>query len=54
MVADAPATAGVGTTGALLDVKDLHVSFDTADGKLHAVRGSSFYLNLNCVQGSPL
>src|SRR5438067_2543686 len=42
MVAGAPAAAGVGTTGALLDVQDLHVSFDTADGKLHAVRGSSF------------
>src|SRR6516225_5689422 len=42
MVADAREAAGVSTTGALLDVEDLHVSFDTADGKLHAVRGSSF------------
>ena len=42
MVTDASAAVGVGTTGALLDVQDLHVSFDTADGKLHAVRGLSF------------
>src|SRR6516164_606 len=42
MVADARATAGVGTTGALLDVQNLNVSFNTADGTLHAVRGSSF------------
>jgi len=42
MVADARATAGVGTTGALLDVQNLHVTFDTADGTLHAVRGASF------------
>jgi oligopeptide/dipeptide ABC transporter ATP-binding protein len=42
MVADAVAATGVNTTGTLLDVQDLHVSFDTADGKLHAVRGSSF------------
>src|SRR5437660_76645 len=42
MVADASAAVGVGTTGALLDVQDLHVTFDTADGKLHAVRGLSF------------
>src|SRR5215467_14578124 len=42
MVADARAAAGVSTAGALLDVQDLHVIFDTADGKLHAVRGSSF------------
>ena len=42
MVADARAVAGVGTTGALLDVQDLHVTFDTADGTLHAVRGASF------------
>src|SRR5215831_12247910 len=42
MVTDALATAGVGTTGALLDVQDLHVTFETADGTLHAVRGASF------------
>jgi peptide/nickel transport system ATP-binding protein len=42
MVADASAAVGVGMTGALLDVQDLHVTFDTSDGKLHAVRGLSF------------
>ena len=42
MVADARAAAGVSTAGALLDVQDLHVSFNTADGTLHAVRGFSF------------
>ena len=39
MVADASAAVGVGMAGTLLDVQDLHVTFDTADGKLHAVRG---------------
>src|SRR5690242_4672575 len=42
MVADASAAVGVDMTGALLDVQDLRVTFDTADGKLHAVRGLSF------------
>ncbi|HEY2287718.1 MAG TPA: dipeptide ABC transporter ATP-binding protein [Streptosporangiaceae bacterium] len=39
MAAAAPAA---GPAGALLDVQDLHVRFDTADGPLHAVRGASF------------
>lgn len=29
----------------ILEVKDLHVSFDTYAGEVHAVRGVSFYLN---------
>jgi peptide/nickel transport system ATP-binding protein len=36
------AAAPAGPAGALLDVQDLHVRFDTADGPLHAVRGASF------------
>ena len=36
------AAPGPGPAGALLDVQDLHVRFDTADGTLHAVRGVSF------------
>jgi peptide/nickel transport system ATP-binding protein len=36
------AAPAAGPAGALLDVQDLHVRFDTADGTLHAVRGASF------------
>jgi peptide/nickel transport system ATP-binding protein len=36
------AALAAGPAGALLDVQDLNVRFDTADGTLHAVRGASF------------
>jgi len=38
----AGAALAAGPAGALLDVQDLNVRFDTADGTLHAVRGASF------------
>jgi peptide/nickel transport system ATP-binding protein len=38
----AEAAAAVGSAETLLDVEDLHVSFETADGTLNAVRGVSF------------
>jgi peptide/nickel transport system ATP-binding protein len=41
-VADAAPAPAPGPAGPLLDVQDLHVRFDTADGTLHAVRGASF------------
>ncbi|HMG64247.1 MAG TPA: ABC transporter ATP-binding protein, partial [Streptosporangiaceae bacterium] len=36
------AAVAAGPAGALLEVQDLNVRFDTADGTLHAVRGASF------------
>jgi peptide/nickel transport system ATP-binding protein len=38
----AGAASAAGQSGALLEVQDLNVRFDTADGTLHAVRGTSF------------
>jgi peptide/nickel transport system ATP-binding protein len=38
----ARAASAAGQSGALLEVQDLNVRFDTADGTLHAVRGTSF------------